>query len=122
MTCRVIKYRYWKKVERLATKLGLDMEHEPGAHPGKLWIAMHGKDGKTIGREEAGVVLWRGERYTQRWYEREKNDKKTEAQSGVRSAGQDDAVQNHGSRGKVEKMVQWSTQVAGDKMRPTQTQ
>ena len=28
--------------ERLATKLWLlDMEHEPGAHPGKLWIAMH---------------------------------------------------------------------------------
>ena len=73
VTCRVIKYGYWKKVERLATKLGLDMEHEPGAHPGKLWIAMHGKDGKTIGREEAGVVLWRGERYTQRWYEREKD-------------------------------------------------
>jgi hypothetical protein len=36
-TCRVIKYGYWKKVERLATKLGLNMEHEPGAHPGKLW-------------------------------------------------------------------------------------
>ena len=39
MTCRVIKYGYWKKVERLATKLGLNMEHETGAHPGKLWIA-----------------------------------------------------------------------------------
>jgi hypothetical protein len=28
VTCRVIKYGYWKKVERLATKLGLNMEHE----------------------------------------------------------------------------------------------
>ena len=43
-------------MERLATQLGVDMEHEPGAHPGKLWIAMHGReDGReeTIGREEA---------------------------------------------------------------------
>ena len=61
VTCRVIKYGCWKKVERLATKLGLNMEHEPGAHPGKLWIAMHGKDGRTIGGEEAGVIFmaWR---------------------------------------------------------------
>ena len=53
---------------------------------------------------------------------RARKGQKTEAQSGVRSAGQDDAVQNDGSRGKVENMVQWATQVAENKVRPTQTQ
>jgi len=49
VTCRVIRHGYWKKVERLTTKLGLDMEHEPGAHPGKLWIAMHDRQGRGRG-------------------------------------------------------------------------
>jgi hypothetical protein len=117
VTCRVIKYGYWKKVERLATKLGLKMEHDPGAHPGKLWIAMHGREDNWQGGSRSIVrMAWRAI-YAEVVRARKK-DTKTEAQSGVRSAGQDDAVQNDGSRGKVKKMVQWATQVAGAKCVP----
>ena len=62
MTCRVIKYGYWKKVERLATKLGLDMEHESGAHPrrryeGRQALAL--RRGPTGRKAQSVCEAWR---------------------------------------------------------------
>ena len=60
-------------MERLATQLGLDMEHEPGAHPGKLWIAMHGREDNWQGGSMSSFYgVESDNRYTQKWYEREK--------------------------------------------------
>ena len=64
---------------------------------------MHGKDGKTIDREEAGVVFMAWRAIYAEVVRARKEGAKAEAQSGVHSAGQDDAVQNDGSRGKVKK-------------------
>ena len=63
-------------------------EHEPGAHPGKLWIAMHGKGGKTIGGQEAGVIFYAMESNIRGSGMSAQNKYKTETPSGRRSADQ----------------------------------
>ena len=124
VTCRVIKYGYWNVEESGETGSKARAGH--GARAG-------GTTGQTVdsyawkGREDNWQGVSRSSFYG---VEIDIRSGGTSAKKGqklrlnVRSAGQDDAVQNDGSRSKVKKMVQWAAQVAGPggKLRPTQTQ